>query len=101
MSTISSTRRGGQTACLLDSARSGNGARLRVAMVLAALVVGCGCVTRPQEISGHKVVGTRWVNGHVVYVLADSEADKQRMRDSAEEADEAARSVVFHPTRPR
>jgi len=66
-----------------------------------ALLSGGGCVSHPQEINGHRVTGTRWVNGHVVYVLADSEADQQRMQDSAKEADAASRAVVFRPLRPK
>lgn len=71
---------------------------------LAGLIIAfgaTGCVTRPKEINGHKVVGTRWVDGHLVYVLAESDTDRERMRASAEEADTAAKGVVFKPSRPK
>lgn len=60
-----------------------------------------GCLLHPREINGHKVVGTRWVNGHLVYVLAESESDQERMRDAAQAAGEASKTVVFKPTRPK
>ena len=73
---------------------------MRVLAIPVLALAAAGCVARPTEINGHKVVGTRWVNGHVVYVLAESESDQARMRDSARAAEEASKGVVFKPSRP-
>ena len=66
-------------------------------LVLGLTLAGAGCVTRPSEIDGHKVIGSKWVDGRVVYVLAVKEDDQKRMREMAMEAEEAAKGVVFRP----
>ena len=52
----------------------------------------------PRYINGRKVVGARWVNGHVVYLLEPSEEDRAATQKALKDSDEAARTVTFEPT---
>ncbi|HWL15680.1 MAG TPA: hypothetical protein VNR00_08745 [Opitutus sp.] len=60
------------------------------------LIVAAGCAT-PQTIDGRRVIGTRWVNGRIVYVL---EGDEEALRRGANEATEASEGIVFAPLAP-
>lgn len=74
--------------------------RQRQALILALLaalsLASLGCAT-PKTIDGRPVIGTRWVDGKVVYVLGETEADRQRLQEGAREAEVAGKDVVFKP----
>ena len=65
-------------------------------LVLLLALTGC---QNPRSVTGRRVIGTLWENGHVVYVLAASEEDRAATRQTAKEAEEAAREVTFEPVK--
>lgn len=68
----------------------------------ATLLICCvatlaGCQNRVTEINGRKVIGSRWVNGQIVYLLADDKADAQAMKKASDDAKNASKGIVFKP----
>ena len=64
-------------------------------LLLLALGLLAGCTT-PKEIDGHKVIGTRWVNGQGVYIV---EGDQEAMRRGAAAANAATQGMVLQPVK--
>lgn len=64
--------------------------------IVALLALCCAsCATVPKFIDGQRVIGTKWVNNHVVYVV---EGNREIMLTKAQEGELAGRGVVFRPT---
>ena len=61
------------------------------------LLMLSGCQT-PRFIEGRKVIGTQWVDGHVVYILAPNAEDRAATQKALKESEEAARNVTFAPS---
>ncbi len=64
---------------------------------ISILMLALGGCQNPQYINGRKVIGTRWQNGHVVYILAPSEEDQAATQKALKESEAAAKEVTFQP----
>ncbi len=65
-------------------------------LVQVALAL-CSCATR-KEINGEKIIGTRWVDGKVVYVTAPANAEQQeKIRQEANELRKLNDETKFEP----
>jgi hypothetical protein len=65
---------------------------------LFLLLTLSGCQS-PRYIDGRKVIGTRWENGHVVYMVAPNEEDRAATQKALKDSADAARNVTFEPAR--
>ena len=52
----------------------------------------------PRYVNGRKVIGTRWVDGRVVSVLAPNEEDQAAIKKVLKDSETAAREVTFVPS---
>jgi|GEM_PF-2083450 len=65
---------------------------------LILLVVG-GCSTHPKEYNGRPVVGVKWSEGEMVYILGPKAGEKEEIERIAREGIEAASDVKFSGTK--
>jgi hypothetical protein len=75
-------------------ARRKRGAKIAAFSLLLAVLGGC---QSPKYVNGRKVIGTRWLDGHVVYVLAPNEEDQAATQRALKESEDGAREVTFQP----
>jgi hypothetical protein len=69
-------------------------------MWICLLVGLAGCQNQTKEIDGRPVIGVRWVDGKVVYILGQKAGDKEATERMAKEATDAAAGVVFEGKKP-
>lgn len=61
---------------------------------LTLVLALCSSCTTPKEIEGQKVIGKKWVDGQLIYIV---EGNREVMMKGSAEAKEASKGVVFAP----
>jgi len=66
------------------------------------LVFSClsGCQQLPKEHNGRPVIGVKWSEGRMVYVLGPKPGDREEIERIAREGTEAAADVKFAGRKP-
>ena len=69
---------------------------LRSWLFLLLVLALAGCQT-PNTVDGRKVIGSRWINGRLVYFVEPSAQDLADFQKQLKESEEAGRKTTFQP----